>query len=270
MRKTPPLHICETVKKKEFYESKQPYFGKILLISEDKKQKFLFKKCMFKIIYFSPTGNVLHLAKQLSNHLVAHDVNIRPLEFIQAEDLEKDKHLILLYPVHGFNAPRTVKRFVKYLPPNLYELISLIGVGCSNNWMNDAVSSDLRKPLEKKSYRIIVDDILAMPLTFIMNFPDEMNLQLIEESQNRIAEISKSLIETKSSTKEVQIKSHVLNFMGKAEQYAARLFGLELHANKDCNSCGTCWENCPENNIKQNKNGKPKFGFSCLMCMRCI
>lgn len=58
--------------------------------------------------------------------------------------------------------------------------------------------------------------------------------------------------------------------MGKGESPAARLFGLELHANKSCTSCGTCWSNCPENNIKEKDNGLPGFGFSCSMCMRCI
>lgn len=225
---------------------------------------------MFKIIYFSPTGNALHLANQLEKHLDSYDVSKSPLEFTKIEDLEKNNHLILLYPVHGFNAPRTVKRFVNNLLPGLYEYVSLIGVGCSSNWMNNAVSSDLRKSLEKKDYSIIVDEILAMPLTFIMNFPDETNIQLIKNSQTSILKISKSIIELKKSTKEIKIKSKMLNFMGKAEQSAARFFGLELHANKNCNSCGTCWTNCPETNIKQNKKGKPKFGFSCLMCMRCI
>lgn len=100
-------------------------------------------------------------------------------------------HLILLYPVHGFNAPRTVKRFVKSLPPALFGSISLIAVGCAGNWINEAVSADLRKSISKKSYSIVVDEVLAIPLTLIMNFA------------------------------------------GKAESPAARLFGLELRASKD-------------------------------------
>ena len=141
---------------------------------------------MYTIIYFSPTGNVGHLANKLSDHLKPAKVDIRALEFTDVDELEKSKHLVLIHPVHGFNAPRTVKRFVKNLPPDLYDLVSIIGVGCNTGWVNSAVSSDLRKQFSKKGYSIALDEILAMPLTFIMNFPDELNLKLIAESEKKI------------------------------------------------------------------------------------
>lgn len=225
---------------------------------------------MYTIIYFSPTGNSLHLAKKLATHLEAYNVELLPLEFTDPSQLAKSNHLVLVYPIHGFNAPRTVKRFVKSLPPGLYNDVSLIGVGCNTIWVNDAVSSDLRKLLNQKAYPIILDEILAMPLTFIMNFPDESIATLIVESEQKIKDISVSLVEGKKTIKNVKFKSKVINFLGKAEEYASRLFGLELHAKKDCNSCGRCWNNCPENNIKPNKDDKPQFGLKCLMCMRCI
>jgi ferredoxin len=143
-------------------------------------------------------------------------------------------------------------------------------VGCNTTWVNGAVSSDLRKSLRKKDYTIVVDEMLAMPLTLIMNFPDELNLKLIAESEKKIADIGRRINEKKPTIQEVKIKSKILNSLGKAESPAARLFGLELHANKNCTSCGTCWTNCPEKNIKQKSNGKPGFGFNCSMCMRCI
>ncbi len=109
-----------------------------------------------------------------------------------------------------------------------------------------------------------------MPLTFIMSFPEKVSLQLIEEAQNTINRLSNSINESVISENKVPFKSRIPNFFGKAEGGAARLFGLELYANKNCDSCSICWENCPENNITENKNHKPKFGFSCIMCMRCI
>lgn len=225
---------------------------------------------MYTIIYFSPTGNAMHLAKLLADQMNTSEKDILPLEFTDPRKLKKNKNLVLLYPVHGFNASRTVKRFVKALPPGLFEFVNLIGVGCTTNWVNGAVSSDLRRTFRKKAYTIVADEITAMPLTFIMNFPDDLNLKLISESEKRIKYLCKNIIEKKTSCNEVQFKSKVLNFLGKAESPAARLFGLELHANKNCDSCENCWTNCPEKNIKQKKNGKPGFGFSCLMCMRCI
>jgi ferredoxin/flavodoxin len=225
---------------------------------------------MFTIIYFSPTGNALHLAKLLAQHLGIHEDKTLPLEFIEPDQLTTNKHLILLYPIHGFNAPRIVKRFVKRLPPRLFDDVSLIGVGCTTNWVNNGASSDLRKLFSVKGYSIILDNILAMPLTFIMEFPDAVARKLIAESEIRIKEISTSLIECTKTIVKVEYKSQLLNFIGKVEQFASRLFGLELHAKTNCNSCGICWNNCPDNNIKCNINGMPKFGFNCLMCMRCM
>jgi ferredoxin len=225
---------------------------------------------MYTLIYFSPTGNALHLAKMLANRLHPENVEILALESIEADKLANNKHLVLLYPVHGFNAPRNVKRFVKHLPPGLYNTVSLIGVGCTTGWVNHAVSTDLRKLFSKKGYPIILDEILAMPLTFVMSFPDELAHKLIAESEKKIEDIGESLPEGQKTTVRVAGKSRLLTFLGKAEPFASRLFGLELYAGEDCISCGTCWENCPEKNIERNDNGKPRFGFDCLMCMRCI
>lgn len=206
----------------------------------------------------------------MASHLGISRDHIHPLEFTDSEQIKPNKHLVLLYPVHGFNAPRTVKRFARNLPPGLFKHVSLIGVGCTTNWVNGAVSSDLRKSFTKKAYDIVLDEILAMPLTFIMNFPDDLNLRLIAEAEKKIEGLCGSVSELRKTVNAPSGRSHVLNFLGKLESPAARLFGLELHANSLCNSCGTCWNNCPENNIRQKKNERPGFGFNCLMCMRCI
>lgn len=225
---------------------------------------------MYSLVYFSPTGNALHLTKILADHLDSDQVDIQALEFVDPNQLKPDQHLVLIYPVHGFNAPRTVKRFVKALPSGLYDSISLIGVGSMTAWLNGAVSLELRNKLNQKGYPIVVDEILAMPLTFIMAIPDKAAYHCIDESEKRIIEIGHAIVEGKASQSKVAGKSKVVNFLGKIEKPAARLFGLELHANNNCTSCGTCWENCPEKNIKKNSKGKPHFGFSCIMCMRCI
>ena len=225
---------------------------------------------MYTLLYFSPTGNARYLSKKLVKHLGEESTKIYPLEFLDSKTLKKDDHLILVYPIHGFNAPRTVKRFVKSLPEGLYDSVSLIAVGCNTIWVNDAVSIDLKKKLIKKGYEIVVDEILAMPLTFIMSFPEETKTKLIEVAEKSLIGISKSIKENIKSEKKVKFKSKLINFIGKAESPAARMFGLELHAKKGCTSCGICWNNCPEYNIKKNKKGFPRFGFKCSMCMRCI
>ena len=224
---------------------------------------------MYTIIYFSPTGNTYHLAKKLKSNL-GENTELFRMEFLDVDILEKNDHLILMFPIHGFNAPRTVKRFVKNLPENLYKSISILAVGCNEIWVNDAVSLYVNKVLKYKNYSIVLDEVLAMPLTFIMAFPDETNKQLFDKADLRIFEMAQKIKSRTITKRVVSFKSKLLTFVGKAESPAARMFGLELHATKNCTSCSICWNNCPEYNIKENKNHKPKFGFKCSMCMRCI
>jgi ferredoxin/flavodoxin len=224
---------------------------------------------MIRILQFSPTGNAAYIAELLKKAIGSKE-EILALEHTDPSTLEKGHHLVIVHAIHAFNAPRTVKRFINQMPPGLYEQVSLIAVGCDVSWVNNAVSKDIRKVLESKNYKIIVDDIIGMPLTFIMPFPEAaIKVQLIEAGR-KIEHLSKAILLEQRTLRKVAIKSHVVHFIGGAETVAARFFGLELHANKSCTKCGLCVRECPEKNIRLDEKGKLHFGFKCLMCMRCI
>jgi len=223
---------------------------------------------MFTIVQFSPTGNTAYIANLLSKCLKSNGVYA--LEHTPPETLVNSDHLVILYAIHAFNAPKTVKRFVKALPPDKFKKISLIGVGCSDIWVNYGASKDIRKILENKSYQIFVDEIIAMPLTFIMSFPENVIKAQLDTAHKIIKKISGNVLDEVSTDKHIPFKSHLLSKIGKIEPFAARFFGLELHAKKSCNQCGLCVRECPEKNILLKDNGKIIFGFKCIMCMRCI
>ncbi|MBN2664590.1 MAG: EFR1 family ferrodoxin [Bacteroidales bacterium] len=225
---------------------------------------------MYTIVYFSPTGNVKYIAELLKQDLNNEKVQVLALEKNEPSTLNENENLILIYAIHGFNAPRTVVRFINNLPKGKFKKVSLIGVGCNTTWLNSASSMKIKNILHKKAYQIYTNELIAMPLTFIMSFPDELAQKLVSNSPDFVKEISKKIIEEQKNDIKPPFKSKVISYLGRGEQFAARLFGLELHAKKTCTSCGICWSNCPEKNISPNKKNKPKFGFSCLMCMRCI
>lgn len=224
---------------------------------------------MYTIVQFSPTGNAKHLAFKLAEELKG-DKTLFALEHVQPAQLKEADHLILIYAIHAFNAPRTVMRFVKTLPPGLFKHVSILGVGCNTSWINDAMSKDVKKILEKKNYSIVVDEVLAMPLTFIMSFPENVVVEQLDEAHKKIITVATDIHNLKISERQIPIKSHVLNFVGKAEHSASRMFGLELHAKKSCTKCALCIKECPEKNIRFSNSKTVKFGFKCLMCMRCI
>lgn len=224
---------------------------------------------MYTVIQFSPTGNAAYIAGQIAKSL-GNDIKVLALEHTEASQLAKNKHLVLVYAIHAFNAPKTVKRFIRNLPIDLYDQVSLVAVGCNTGWVNDAVSNDIRKILENKSYKIIVDEIVAMPLTFIMSFPDDLVNDQLKQASVDISEISNNIKHLNTNRRTIAFKTNIVNFIGRAEPFASRFFGLELHAKKGCTKCGLCVQECPEKNIRMNAKEKIKFGFKCSMCMRCI
>lgn len=216
---------------------------------------------MYTIGYFSPTGNTKYLATQLKEQLNVE--NMFALEN-PPKELPKADTLILMSSIQGFNHPRTTKRFLKNLPENLYQNVHIISVGCTTSFINSSASKRSIKLLEDKGVKILSNSVLPMPLTLVMSFPDDLIEDTINESLEMLKDFPNNLNEVTPS-----FKSNLLTGIGKAEDFAARFYGLELHAKKNCTSCGICWNRCPENNIKE-KNGIPKFGLKCIMCLRCV
>lgn len=225
---------------------------------------------MFSILYYSATGNTLYLANKLKEKLGLSCGDIMNIYNTDVVSLQHIQHLIVMYSIHAFNAPKEMVDFIKNIPNGLFQKVSLIGVGCNEAWINEGNSLELRKILNKKEYTIAIDRILAMPLAVGIKFSDEINHSLIEKAEEKILLIGNDLINNVEDTKVVPLKSKIVSTLGKGEKYAAKLFGLELHANKDCISCGKCWNQCPAKNITPNKSNVPKFGMKCSMCMKCI
>ena len=225
---------------------------------------------MYTLLYYSATGNTKYLAKEITAQLSIDKSDVFELDRTPYSELKENDHLVLMYPIHGFNPPRTVKRYIKNMPKGLFKQVSLIAVGCNDLWLNNAVSVELRKSFTKAGVEVKVDEIIPMPLTLVMGMKDEMKKDIVEKAMGLIESISTDILEGNTKYRKVNLASKVIHQVGKTEDFAARFFGLELHAKKGCDSCGICWNRCPENNIKEGKKGLPKFGFSCSMCMRCI
>lgn len=225
---------------------------------------------MYTILNFSATGNSRYISELVSEELGIASDNILELEKTDPALLGKPQQLILIFPVHGFNAPETVIQFIKKIPQNSQCSTSIIAVGCIDNWINKGASLRLKKHLKKKQHTVILDEIVAMPLTFVMKFPEDYSGILLKRARVKARVLSKAILKGGSPSAHIPFKSRLLSFIGRGEKHAARLFGLELHASKRCTSCSVCRNNCPVKNIRKKRNGRPRFGFKCMMCMKCI
>jgi ferredoxin len=222
------------------------------------------------ILCCSPTGNGRYLAAKLQKALSPEPAVIRPMEFADPSALPSETTLWLIYPIHAFNPPRTVKRFVKSLPAVTGTPVGLIATGCTDAWINYANSRGLRKLLQKKGYVINAEVIVPMPLTLVMKFSDDLAQRLVDEAPGRLGAMVESYRRGEITSLQPSIAAHVIHSLGKIEDLAARIFGLELHAKNSCTSCGLCATQCPEGNIRMGQDGRPRFGFRCMLCLRCV
>ncbi len=224
------------------------------------------------ILYFSPTGNVKHLAHQLADALQTHqiDCTLHPLEHTEPQQIQPGGQMVLIFPVHAFNPPRNVIPFVRRLPANLNRVVSIISVGSSESFMNSAASHAINKHLEEKGCTIYLDELLAMPLTILTSLPDQQVKKMITCSEEKIRKFADRIVSGQKKDRHVPFASKMITAFGRIEGFAARFFGLELHASDACTACGVCVNECPQKNIRFNSHNKPSFGFDCLMCLRCI
>lgn len=220
---------------------------------------------MYKIVQFSPTGNSAYLAKTLKNYLPVEEV--LALEHTDASQM-KCEHLIIFYPIHAFNPPKVVVDFVKHINETHISKVSFIAVGCNTAWLNDGVSKPLRKICESKKIDVIVDDIMEMPLSFVMSFPEDLIREQLKKANETLPIIASHIENEKKTCRRKSFKSDFVHALGKGEKFAAKFFGLELYSKKTCIKCGLCQRECPTHNIVM--KDKVKFGFKCMMCMRCI
>lgn len=225
---------------------------------------------MNTIAYFSYTGNTKFLAYKLQSYLSESTTQVFNLAFDEVKTLKDGEHLVVMFAIHAFNCPQQVVDFAKHLPSNMFKQIHFIAVGCHDMWLNDAATYELRRVLENKGYSVGIDRVIAMPLTLMKKFPEDLGKTLVQKAQVQLSEVANELKQGAVDEKVVPFKAKTLNKVSKAEKYGAKLFGPELYANKDCISCERCWKECPMKNIKPNKNQNPKFGFNCSMCMKCI
>lgn len=218
---------------------------------------------MFQIVYSSPTGNTKLLAEELGKILQSS------VQSIDNHELNKNDHIVFMYSIHAFNPTRTFNRFIKNLEDGTNK-VSLIATCAADSKVNHSVSRKLKKRLTKKGYQIILDQLVAMPVTIVLKMKPEKHTEIVQNGISRITELATDLLEEVPNQLKQSFTSRMFHLIGKAEDPAARLFGLELHAKKSCTKCGICVSSCPEKNIRFNKKNNIKFGFSCMMCMKCI
>lgn len=175
------------------------------------------------------------------------------------------------YPIHSFNAPANVLRFVKSLKKCEQPVRAFVFKSSGEPVrMSDVSSLKLIKLLKKRNFEVTNEYQYVMPYNIIFRHSDEMAYRMWSTAQRLVpVDCGEILAGTPNRPKKMFLGSFFAWFL-RIEHWGGRVIGRGYRVNKNCIHCGMCVKNCPTQNIKMTEKGKFKFGGECLICMRCV
>jgi len=233
-----------------------------------------------RIDYFTGTGGSKLVAELLAEKLKKLNLSVVINRIFRAEttniqELDAD-YYILVFPVHSFNAPKTVYNWVNHLKGNRCKtaLISVSGGG--DVLSNSASRHKTAKLLKKNNFNLIFEEMVRMPNNW-MKVPNEKKYtQILSALPDKINAISQSVLSEKKQRRIVYWLDYLVSALGESEKKGTHKFGKGIKVLDTCNSCGLCAKNCCSSNI-QIKNqtsagsvSKPVFDDYCDMCLGCV
>lgn len=225
-----------------------------------------------KIAYYSGTGGTELAAKSFQSHLKAKG-SICTIEKI-TDGITKNQSnydlLLLLFPVHAFNAPDAVYKWIDGLPTgNQIPAVVLSVSGAGEVCPNTACRLGSIKRLAKKGYQVIYNRMIVMPSNWVASTPSPLPYLLMQALPIVVNQITSDLmLGISKKTKPLWI-DRIFSAMGRLETYGGHYWGKRIKVLENCTRCGWCAKQCPAGNITM-LHGKPTFGTRCHFCMKCI
>lgn len=223
--------------------------------------------------YFSGTGCTEAIVECFEKQLIEHGIDVSKINVACLEEACKKVNsdlLIIFSPVYALRLTSIVEEWTKKLPETENMAAAIISVsGAGEMSPNTACRVKCKSILKKKGYNFIYEKMLVMPSNFAIQAEQQLNFRVINIMPLKVKTIIADILSGKKNITQPKIQDRFLAVMGKMEHLGARFFGRFIKVSKACNQCSACVRNCPKKNI-QIKNGKIKFGFGCMLCLKCI
>ena len=180
------------------------------------------KICIF---LFTGTGMTAYVIDKLKSELETkqHEVDVFLIEDTRAEQLSYENYdgIGLAFPVHSFNAPEIVMKFVKKLPewrnkrdqsndpePGKAFIINVTG---EVSPMNAAATKYVRRRLGKKGFKVIFDRQLAMAPNFMVKYDEKKLKNSLKNIKEQIPEAADDLLQALESFDDTDFESSKKN-----------------------------------------------------------
>ncbi len=227
-------------------------------------------KALFAV--FSGTGNTARVCSALAELFRArgHEADVVP---IRADSVYPDARaydlFVVGYPVHAFNAPASVLKFLKSLPKEKGKRPAyLVRTSGEPLAMNDASAVSPRRILKKRGYAVIGEYRYVMPYNIIFRHSEGMAARMWKAAETAFPSDAEEMLSLGGARKRIGPLKRMGSFALRIEHTAMPHLGHRFKPTEKCIGCGACAKLCPQGNIRM-EDGKPKFGKSCVGCMAC-
>lgn len=223
------------------------------------------------IVYFSGTGNTLHIAKHLATSMEECKILSIPQIIENPSLFEIPDRLGIMFPVHFQSVPFVVEYFITEIlaSKNISDLGYLYVITDSTSHVKGAVHQKCAKLLSMSGVHASYYGHVIMPQNLTSHSKEDIQktVSAADITMNHISKDLKnenikapSFILLKRLT--LALWTHLRNTHTNAAQY----FSVD---ETRCNGCGRCYRTCPTNNIEM-KNKSPIFLDHCIGCQSCI
>ena len=223
-----------------------------------------------RIVYFSGTGGTKMVADCFENTFAGRGVEVAKSELQEGDQLNEGDVLVLLYPVHAFNAPAPVYEWIRNLTrANSTKAVVISVSGGGDITPNKACRVGCIKRLEKKGFEVIYEKMIVMPSNVLIKTVDELTYRLLEILPVKVGKIVDDVLAGIICRRKPDMINRFMSLAGETEKAGTKYFGKRIGAGEDCNGCGWCEKSCSVNNITMHSS-KPVFGNKCVLCLKCI
>ena len=226
---------------------------------------------LIKIQYYSGTGCTALAAESLYAAFLNAGCGGKSCRIFAGEKIENAEDLlILMFPLHSFNAPEPVYKWIENLAPADKMPAAVIDVsGGGSVCPNRAGRVSSIKRLEKKGYDVVYEDSIVMPSNFVTPTNDKLSAMLLEALPVKTEQIAGGILSGERRRIKPPLLDRLASKLGELEKVSAKSFGKGLAVSVECDGCGWCAENCPAGNISMEPS-KPVFADKCHLCLCCV
>lgn len=223
-----------------------------------------------KIVFyvFSGTGNTLRVCKAMADELEKSGNETEIYRIDRKTEYSASGCIVIAYPVHAFNAPLPVLKFLKSLPQRENTPAYIIQTSGEPLGFNRAACISPIRILRKKGYDVRGTFSYVMPYNIIFRHSDAMAARMWNIVRMRVPSDSQIIASLEKHFWKTSALEKAVSFILRIEHPAMPLIGRGFKVSNQCTGCGKCAARCPEGNIVM-RNGRPSFGSECCLCMGC-